>query len=62
MLYTHYVVFVTKIMLSNIILPTLSFCVTKVPDFASIEREREIYSHKAGNQKGHAHQNLVPIV
>ena len=41
MLYTHYVVFVTKIMLSNIILPILSFCVTKVPDFASIERERE---------------------
>jgi len=41
MLDTHYVVFVTKIMSSNIILPILSFCDTNVPDFASIERERE---------------------
>ena len=42
MLGTHYVVFETKIMFSNIILPTLSFCVTKVPDFASIESLQHI--------------------
>jgi len=60
MLDTHYVVFVTKIMFSNIILPILSFCVTNVPDFASIERERErenfIRINAGKTRKANAHQ------
>jgi len=59
MLDTHYVVFVTKIMFSNIILPILSFRDTKVPDFASRERERDRERETAlilcGSQSGLAY-------